>query len=159
MNAPTLRSALLCFLPVLAICTFIAQPVVGQDEATDEAQATEKEAALEVEFLEIVTPEVDGTIATLEKLHGVKFGKPVMEFGNARTAALEGGGLVSVRAPMRETEEPVVRPYVLVKDIDAAVKALEGSGAEIAIGPMQIPGRGKFAIYILGGIQHGLWQN
>ena len=37
---------------------------------------------------------------------------------------------------------------------DAAVE----SGAEIAHPPMELPGHGKFAIYIQGGSHHGLWQ-
>jgi len=81
-----------------------------------------------------------------------------MELGNARTAALDGGGKIGVRAPMSPTEEPVVRPYVLVADIQAAVAAAEKAGAQIAHPPLEIPGQGTFAIYILGGIQHGLWQ-
>jgi len=59
---------------------------------------------------------------------------------------------------MHAAEEPVVRPYVLVDDIEAAVDGAEAGGAEIALPPMELPGRGKFAIYIQGGIQHGLWQ-
>ena len=31
-------------------------------------------------------------------------------------------------------------------------------GAKVAIGPMKIPGQGTFAIYVLGGIDHGLWK-
>ena len=89
---------------------------------------------------------------------GVQFGKPDTALGNARTAALSGGGLVGVRAPMRETEEPVVRPYWLVDDIETAVAAVVEAGGEIAHPPMEIPGHGTFAIYIQGGIQHGLWQ-
>lgn len=59
---------------------------------------------------------------------------------------------------MRETEKPVVRPYLLVEDIEAAVEAAQAAGGEIAMLPTEIPGQGTFAIYILGGIQHGLWQ-
>ena len=59
---------------------------------------------------------------------------------------------------MHEAEEPVVRPYLLVDDIDAAAAAAVESGGEIAHPPMEIPGHGKFAIYIQGGIHHGLWQ-
>ena len=118
-----------------------------------------REKAMQVRFLEIVTPELEATITTLEAVHGVTFGEAVPELGNARTAALRDGGVVSVRAPMRSTETPVVRPYVLTDDIDAAVKAAKGRGAEIAIGPMEIPGQGRFAIYILGGIEHGLWED
>ncbi len=65
---------------------------------------------------------------------------------------------MGVRAPMRETEEPVVRPYWLVDDIEAAVAAAVEAGGELAHPPMEIPGHGTFAIYIQGGIDHGLWQ-
>jgi predicted enzyme related to lactoylglutathione lyase len=112
-----------------------------------------------VQFLEIVTPSVDETCALLAETHGVTFSDPVPEFGNSRTASLAGGGRISVRAPMRVTEEPVVRPYMLVDDIEAAVEAAKAAGAEIAMGPTPIPGQGTFSIYILGGIQHGLWKN
>ena len=114
---------------------------------------------MQVHYLEIVTQEVDATCATYSQLHGIKFGERDPGLGNARTAKLSDGGRIGVRAPMRATEKPVVRPYVLVNDIDAAVKAAKEAGAEIAIPPMKIPGQGTFAIYLLGGIDHGLWQN
>lgn len=113
---------------------------------------------MQVHYLEIVTPDVDATCSALEKLHGVSFSAPVAELGSARTAPLGNGGLVGVRAPLRETEEPVVRPYLLVEDIEATVEAVEAAGGKIAHPPLEIPGRGTFAIYIQGGIDHGLWQ-
>ena len=106
-----------------------------------------------------MTHSVDETRETLEQVHGLTFGEPVAEFGNARTAELQGGGRIGVRGPLRETEVPVVRPYVLVDDIHAAVQAAEEKGAHVAIPPLEIPGQGAFAIYLLGGIEHGLWQN
>ena len=60
---------------------------------------------------------------------------------------------------MRETEAPVVRPYVLVNDIDAALKAAVAAGGEVAMQPTKAPGLCTFAIYVLGGIDHGLWQH
>lgn len=111
-----------------------------------------------VQYLEIVTPEVDATCTALAGAHGVEFGDPVPVLGNARTAKLKDGGRIGVRAPMRATEQPVVRPYVLVDDIQAAVKAAEAAGAKVALPPMEIPGQGTFSIYILGGIEHGLWE-
>lgn len=113
---------------------------------------------MQVHYLEIVTPNVDAVCATYAQSHGATFGDPVAELGNARTATLAGGGLVGVRAPMHETEEPVVRPYLLVDDIEAAATAAVASGAEIAHPPMEIPGHGTFAIVIQGGIHHGFWQ-
>jgi predicted enzyme related to lactoylglutathione lyase len=52
----------------------------------------------------------------------------------------------------------VVRPYLLVDDIQAAVEKAKASGCEIAHPPLEIPGHGTFAIYFQGGIQYGLWQ-
>lgn len=123
-----------------------------------EAQEPEEEKAMLVQYLEIVTPDVDATCAAFGRLHGVTFGEPVAAFGNGRTAALEGGGRIGVRGPMRADEEPVVRPYVLVEDIEDALEAAEAAGAEIAMTATEIPGHGTFAIYFLGGIQYGLWE-
>jgi len=113
---------------------------------------------MKVHYLEIVTPDVEATCAAYETLHGVSFSGPVAGLGNARTAALAGGGLLGVRGPMHETETPVVRPYLPVDDIDAAAAAAAAAGGETAHPPTEIPGHGKFAIYTLGGIHHGLWQ-
>jgi predicted enzyme related to lactoylglutathione lyase len=117
-----------------------------------------KEEAMQVHYLEIVTTEVDATCGALEKLHGVSFGQPEAGLGHARTAPLVGGGLIGVRAPLHETETTVVRPYILVADIEAAAEAAVAAGGEIAHPPLEIPGHGKFAIYIQGGVHHGLWQ-
>jgi predicted enzyme related to lactoylglutathione lyase len=110
---------------------------------------------MQIHYLEIVTKEVDAVCAAA---NSVLFGKPDARLGNARTAALSGGGLVGVRAPMHETEQPVVRPYWLVDDIEAAIAAAVEAGGEVAHPPMEIPGHGTFAIYIQGDIHHGLWQ-
>ena len=113
---------------------------------------------MQIQYLEIVTNEVDATCATQERLHGVIFSDPDAALGNARTAPMPGGGLLGIRAPMHDTEKLVVRPYVLVDDLQVAVDAAVADGAEIAHPPLEIPGHGKFAIYIQGGIHHGLWQ-
>lgn len=113
---------------------------------------------MQIQYLEIVTNEVDAVCAAYTAANGVQFGDPDAGLGNARTAALPEGGLVGVRAPMHETEEPVVRPYWLVDDIEAAVAAAVEAGGEVAHPPLEIPGHGTFAIYIQGGIHHGLWQ-
>lgn len=96
--------------------------------------------------------------ATYMALHGVTFCDGDAALGGARTAPFPGGGMIGVRAPMHETEEAVVRPYVLVDDIEAAAAAAVEQGGEIAHPPMELPGHGMFAIFIQGGIHHGLWQ-
>lgn len=113
---------------------------------------------MQIQYLEIVTQDVEAVCATYSQLHGVTLSEPDSSLGNARTAALPGGGMVGVRAPMHEAEEPVVRPYLLVDDIEAAVAAAVEAGAEVAHPPLEIPGHGTFAIFIQGGNHHGLWQ-
>lgn len=113
---------------------------------------------MKVHYLEIVTREVDAVCAAYASACNVQFGAPDAGLGGARTAALAGGGLVGVRAPLRKTEDPVVRPYWLVADIEAALAAAVHAGGEIAHPPMEIPGHGTFAIYLQGGNDHGLWQ-
>lgn len=144
-------------LPLFLICL---APLVGCATQTKHADtpAQHTETTMHIHYLEIVTPEVDTTCDALASAHGTTFGDPIPELGNARMAPLDGGGSISVRAPMRPTETPVVRPYIMVDDLAAAVEAARAAGAEIAIPAMEIPGHGTIAIYILGGIEHGLWQ-
>ena len=138
----------------IALLALITSGAMPQDEAV-----VEEERIVEVRYLEIVTPEMEAACSTLADAHGVTFSEPVAMLGNARTATLAGGGRISVRAPLRANETPVVRPYILVDDIEAAVATAKAAGAEIAHPPMEIPGEGTFAIYILGGIEFGLWKD
>ncbi|MEM9208679.1 MAG: hydroxylase [Pseudomonadota bacterium] len=113
---------------------------------------------MKIHYLEIVTPDVDSACALYAGMYGVSFGDKDANLGGARTARLHDGGMLGVRAPLRDTETPIVRPYVLVDDIDKAVAAAADGGAEIAMAPMEIPDYGRFAIVIHGGIESGLWQ-
>jgi predicted enzyme related to lactoylglutathione lyase len=113
---------------------------------------------MRIHYLEIVTKQVEAVCAAYSAASGLEFGAPVAGLGSARTAALPGGGRVGVRAPMHETEQPVVRPYWLVDDVEAALAAAVAAGAEVAHPPLEIPGHGTFAIYLQGGVHHGLWQ-
>jgi predicted enzyme related to lactoylglutathione lyase len=113
---------------------------------------------MQIQYLEIVTPEADAVCAAYIAANGVEFTAPDARLGNARTATLPGGGMVGVRQPMHQAEEPVVRPYWLVKDIKTALAAATEAGGEVIHPPLEIPGLGTFAIYTQGGIHHGLWQ-
>ena len=113
---------------------------------------------VKIYYLEVVTPDIDAACNLYSKMYGVKFGDPIQSFGGARTAKLDGGGMIGIRGPLRKTEEPVVRFYVLVDDIKKAVAAAKEAGAKIAMGPMKIGGQGQFAVLIHGGIESGLWQ-
>ena len=147
-------------LPILAIVFALTSSYADEEKPVNQ-QPKERlgERVMQIHYLEIVTKEVDAVCATYAAVNGVRFGKPDAGLGNARTAVMPGGGMVGVRAPMRDSEEPVVRPYWLVDDIKAAVAAAVKAGGELAHPPMEIPGGlGTFAIYLQGGIDHGLWQ-
>ncbi len=109
-------------------------------------------------YLEIVTPEVNALCEQYAAIEPVTFSDPNASLGGARTATLGDGSLLGIRGPLRDTEEPVVRPYMLVDDINAAVAAAAATGATVALPPMEIPGHGTCAILIRGGIEAGLWQ-
>ena len=114
---------------------------------------------MKISYLEIVTPDVAGTIKHLEAAQGVHFTDPVAALGNARVAALIDGGRVGVRAPMRDDEAPVIRPYFGTDDIQASVDAAVAAGATLALPPMPLPGEGMCAIVIQGGNDFGFWQD
>jgi predicted enzyme related to lactoylglutathione lyase len=128
------------------------------DESNMHDKNADKRSAMKIQYLEMVTTDVDAACELYSQMHGVTFGDVDQNLGGARTAKLAGGGLLGIRAPLRDTEKPVVRPYVLVEDIKASVEAAAESGAEIAMPPTEIAGHGEFAIVIHGGIESGLWQ-
>ena len=113
---------------------------------------------MKIHYLEIVTHDIDSICKTYSQIHAVTFSEADPNLGGARTATLSNGGLLGVRAPLRDTEEPIVRPYILVEDIEASVSAAADSGAWIALPTMEIKGHGMCAIIIQGGVETGLWQ-
>ena len=59
---------------------------------------------MQVHYLEIVTPDVDAVCETYAELHDVGFGELDQNLGGARTAQLANGGMLGIRAPLRDTE-------------------------------------------------------
>ena len=121
-------------------------------------QAQETTEGIKIHYLEIVTPEVDAVCETYSQVHGVSFGTQDENLGGARTTALAGGGLLGVRAPLRVDEEPIVRHYMIVNDLETAVNTAQSAGALVAIDAMALPGHGSIGIVIQAGIEIGYWQ-
>ena len=111
-----------------------------------------------VDYLEIVSNDVASLIELYQRAHGLRFGTPDPELGQARVATRADGTLVGIRKPLAAHEEPIVRTYLAVDDIERAVKAAEEVGAVVAYPPTRQGQRGTFAIVVHGGVQHGLWQ-
>ncbi|MDA1259660.1 MAG: hydroxylase [Planctomycetota bacterium] len=106
-----------------------------------------------------MTGDVEAVCAGYSKSLGVSFSEPKPGLGNARTAAMPDGGVLGVRAPMSPAEGPVVRPYWLTVNLEAALEAAVNAGGVVAHPPMELAGHGSFAIYVQGGVHHGLWKN
>lgn len=51
---------------------------------------------MQIQYLEIVTKDVDAVCAAYAAVHDVPFGKPDASLGNARTASLASGGKVAL---------------------------------------------------------------
>ena len=112
---------------------------------------------MKIQYLEIVTQNVDATCALYSNLHQVNFSACQPSLGNAKTATLNDGSLIGIRAPLRSTEAPITRSYFLVENIDMAVEKAEQSGAQVALPPTQLPGYGTCAIIIYGQVEFGFW--
>ncbi len=111
-----------------------------------------------VHYLEIVSNDADTLTGLYERMHGLSFGPPDADLGQARVATRADGSLVGIRKPLAAHEHPIMRSYLAVEDIQRAAKAAEENGATIAYPPTRQGQRGTFAIVIQGDVQHGLWQ-
>ena len=111
-----------------------------------------------IHYLEIVSNDVDTLSGLYERMHGIIFGPPDPDLGQARVATLADGNLVGIRRPLAAHEQPIMRTYLAVADVEQAVKLAEEHGAVTAYPPTRQGQRGTFAIVIQGDVQHGLWQ-
>jgi predicted enzyme related to lactoylglutathione lyase len=111
-----------------------------------------------VHYLEIVSTDVDALTELYQRMHGLSFDPPDPDLGHARVAAQADGPLVGIRKPLAEHEQPILRTYIAVEDIQQAIGEAEESGAMIAYPPTRQGHQGTFAIVIKGGVEHGLWH-
>jgi predicted enzyme related to lactoylglutathione lyase len=111
-----------------------------------------------VHYLEIVSNDADTLTALYQRMHGLSFGPPDPDLGQARVSTRADGTLVGIRTPLAAHEHPIMRAYVAVEDIQQAVKEAAAHGATIAYPPTRQGQRGTFGIVIQGDVEHGLWQ-
>ncbi len=114
--------------------------------------------ANEIHYLEIVAEDALAARDFYSSAYGWQFEGPTPELGGAYIADLPGGGVCGIRGSLHEQETPTVRTYVRVADVEASTKRAEQLGATVALGPTELPGRGRIAIYLICGIEQGIWQ-
>ena len=66
------------------------------DQLAVEDTNTEKGNTMQIHYLEIVTPDVDASVALYSKIHGISFGAADESLGGARTAKLANGGTLGI---------------------------------------------------------------
>jgi hypothetical protein len=74
----------------------------------------EREASSEPSILylvEIVSNDVDALTELYQDLHGLSFGPPDPDLGQARVATRADGTLVGIRAPLADHDTPIVWTY------------------------------------------------
>ena len=113
---------------------------------------------MSLHYLEIVSNDAGSLIELYQRVHGISFGPPDPHLGQARVATQADGALIGIRRPLAAHEQPIVRTYLAVDDIERAVREAEAAGAITAYAPTRQGQRGTFAILIHGDVQHGLWQ-
>ncbi|MEL6349583.1 MAG: VOC family protein [Myxococcota bacterium] len=113
---------------------------------------------MSIHYMEIVTNDLDALCASYENVYGLSFGAPEPDMGHARLATQSDGSVLGIRKPLAGHEQPTLRTYIEVADIENAANAAEAAGAMIAYPPTRQGDHGMFAIYIQGDVQHGLWQ-
>ena len=82
-----------------------------------------------VHYLEIVSDDVDTLIGLYQRMHGLSFGPPDPDLGQARVATHADGALVGIRQPLAAHEQPIVRAHLAVDDIHHAAQQAEDAGS------------------------------
>ena len=105
------------------------------DQRSESDRNKQGHSKMAVYYLEIVSNDVDTLTALYQRMHGLSFGPPDPDLGQARVATRTDGTLVGIRKPLAAHEQPIMRTYLAVEDIQEAVKNAEDSGAIIAYPP------------------------
>ena len=135
-----------------------ARPGADANAQSSSKQSSPKGSTTTIHYLEIVSNDVDTLCETYERVHALSFGPEDPDAGQARVAVRPDGGLVGIRRPLAEHEQPTMRTYLEVVDIQKAVEEAERAGAIIAYPPTLHGELGTFAVFIQGDVQHGLRQ-
>ncbi|MFT7579053.1 MAG: putative enzyme related to lactoylglutathione lyase [Myxococcota bacterium] len=114
--------------------------------------------AVNVHYLENVTPDVEESCEVFSRSLGLDFGLPDVELGNARVATMANGSTMGIRAPLSDSEGPLSRTYLRVEDLDAATESARAGGAKVALAGMTLGSNGRISIIVQGGVEVGFWE-
>jgi predicted enzyme related to lactoylglutathione lyase len=101
-----------------------------------------EEFGMAVHYLEIVTDDVDTLVGLYQHVHGLSFGPPDPDLGQARVATQSDGTVVGIRKPLAAHEQPIMRTYLEVKDIHRQRRKPRSPARQL---PILQPGRATTA--------------
>lgn len=116
-------------------------------------------------WIEYSASGLDPSLAFYERLAGWSFPDLGEETRHYRVASAPGGevaGLMDttgVPCPEGEVIPPHWDVYLAVDSVDATIEAVHRAGGEVAVGPRDVPGRGRMAIVVdPTGSPVGIWE-
>jgi len=109
-----------------------------------------------VVHVELVSKEPEKTKKFYHDVFGWKYQEmPEMNYAMIESLEAPGGG---IRAPSG-SESPGTLSYLLVANIDEALRKSERAGAKVILEKQEVPGMGWTGIVLVpGGVVQGLWQ-
>ncbi len=109
-------------------------------------------------FTELASADPAATRRFLEKVFGWSF-EQVKMLGGEYLSFEAPGGRGGIR-PTRPKELPGSTNYVRVQDLDAALAKVTGSGGEVVLSRVDVPGMGSFFWFrVPGGPVMACWQD
>jgi hypothetical protein len=102
-------------------------------------------------WYELMTPDAEGSKAFYDALVGWNFGEAAAEYNGYRMINRSDGGFAGGVLPLTdEMQQHGARPmwlgYILVPDVDSALREIEQAGGKGYMGPHDIPNVGRIAM-------------
>ncbi|MEY2399376.1 MAG: uncharacterized protein QOJ00_2550 [Actinomycetota bacterium] len=110
-------------------------------------------------WLDIGSPDIDGTFAFYGPLFGWERVDLGPDAGGYGMAAIEGDTVAGV-GPAQQPGPPFWTTYIATDDVQATTKKVEAAGGAVIVGPTDVFDQGKFAVYAdPNGAVFSVWES
>lgn len=110
-------------------------------------------------WVDLMTTDVGGAAGFYRELFGWDAVDQGAEFGGYRMCELRGKPVAGLGPAQQEGMPPAWLTYVAVQDADVATKAVTAAGGQVFAEPMEIPARGRMAVFAdPSGAVFGVWE-
>jgi uncharacterized protein len=110
-------------------------------------------------WIDLSTPDGDGSVSFYENLMGWTATEPQAETGGYRLFQQDGSSVAGVMPHMQEGQPTFWATYVSVADADATAEKVAAAGGTTVVAPMDVTDIGRMAVFIdPTGAAFGIWQ-